>query len=97
MTIIRPNKDRDFIKICILCGIGMGVMILAVLVSYVSLVSIQHDLEAVRDELKSGKLQNAELKNQYFELTNVENLERLAGEMGLIKDKNPEWVLASQS
>jgi len=71
-------------------------MICMVLVSYVYLVETKHDLASVRSSLELMKIESAELKNQYFQLTNAESLERLAGEMGLIQDKSPEWVLASQ-
>ncbi|MDD5710501.1 MAG: hypothetical protein PHV43_00125 [Candidatus Colwellbacteria bacterium] len=67
-----------------------------VLVSYMNLVGIKHDLLALRSSLELAKIENAELKNQYFQLTNAESLEKLAGEMGLVQDKSPEWVLASQ-
>ncbi|MBU2101203.1 hypothetical protein KKH05_00545 [Patescibacteria group bacterium] len=96
MTIVRPNRDKDIKRTIILCGAGVVTMVAMVVVSYVSLVSAKHDLEKTRVSLESMKVENAELKNQYFEMTNVESLERFASEMGLVKDKNPGWVLASQ-
>lgn len=71
-------------------------MVGVVLFSYLSLVNVKHDLSKTRDNLEVMKVQNAEFKNQYYQLTSAENLEKLAGEMGLVKDKNPGWVLASQ-
>jgi len=96
MTTIRFNKDKNIKKFVTLCCFGMGAMICMVLVSYVYLVETRHGLSSVRSSMELAKIENAELKNQYFQLTNAESLERLAGEMGLVQDKNPEWVLASQ-
>lgn len=97
MTTIRFNKDKDIKRVITLCCFGVGSMVCTVLVSYVFLVGTRHDLTSIRSSMESMKIENAELKNQYFQLTNAESLERLAGEMGLVQDKNPEWVLASQS
>jgi hypothetical protein len=97
MTTIRFNKDRDIKNVITICCFGVGGMICAVLISYVCLVGTKYDLASVRSSLESMEIENAELKNEYFQLTNAESLEKLAGEMGLVQDKNPEWVLASQS
>lgn len=96
MTTIRFNKDKKTKKLVIFCCFGVGAMVCMVLVSYMNLVGIKHDLLALRSSLELAKIENAELKNQYFQLTNAESLEKLAGEMGLVQDKSPEWVLASQ-
>ncbi len=96
MTTIRFNKDKNIKRFVVFCCFGMGAMICMVLVSYVYLVETKHGLSSVRSSLELEKIENADLKNQYFQLTNAESLERLADEMGLVQDKNPEWVLASQ-
>ncbi|MFH1694669.1 MAG: hypothetical protein ABH880_02870 [Patescibacteria group bacterium] len=96
MTIVRPNKDKDLKKLSMYSFLVVGGMIAAVLVSYLSLVGVKHDLSKTRLALEDLKVGNAELKNDYYQLTSAENLEALASEMGLVKDKNPGWVLASQ-
>jgi len=72
-------------------------MVLTALFSYMSLVAVKHDLSETRLSLETAKVENAELKNQYFQLTNADSVEKLAGEMGLIQDRNPGWALASRS
>lgn len=96
MTIVRPNRERDLRKTILWCSIAVSGMIAFVLLSYVNLVGLRHDLTAMHDNIETMKVENAELKNQYYQLTSNDNLERLAAEMGLVKDKNPQWVLASQ-
>lgn len=96
MTTIRFNQGRSIKKLVTFCCIGVGGMIGIVLLSYVHLVGTRHDLASVRSSLESAKIENAELQNRYFQLTSAENMEKLAGEMGLVQDTDPEWILASQ-
>mgnify|MGYP001559055688 CR=1 FL=1 len=96
MTIARPNKDRDLKRCWMHSGLGLGGMILIVLLSHLSLVQLKHELDSARDNIEVMKVGNADLKNQYYQLISTENLERLATEKGLVKDKNPEWALVSR-
>ena len=97
MTIVQPNKDSNVRKCCMHALFGIGAMIVVVLLSYLSLVGLRHDLAQSRDGIERLKVENAELKNDYYQIVSTENLEKLASERGLVKDKSPEWVLASQS
>jgi Tfp pilus assembly protein PilO len=97
MTIVQPNKENNVRQCCIHAIFGISAMIVAVLISYLSLVGLRHDLDQSRDSIEQLKVENAELKNEYYQIVSTENLEKLAIERGLVKDKNPEWVLASQS
>ncbi|MDP3953292.1 MAG: hypothetical protein Q8P99_00505 [bacterium] len=96
MTIVQPRKEANLIKSRALCLLGIGLMLTTVLLSYLSLVGLRHDLADTRESIEDMKVANAEFKNQYYSFTSNENLERLAGEMGLVKDQTPQWALASQ-
>ncbi|MEX2054251.1 MAG: hypothetical protein WD883_01800 [Candidatus Colwellbacteria bacterium] len=96
MTIVQPRKETDLIKSRVLCISGIALTLGVVLLSYLSLVGLRHDLANTRESLESMKVTNADFKNQYYSFTSNENLERLAGEMGLVKDQTPQWALASQ-
>lgn len=96
MTIVGPNQNKDLKRCWFYSTIGVGAMVVVVLLSYLSLVGLRHDLRNTRDSLEAMKVQNAELKNNYYQLISTESLESLAEEKGLIKDKNPEWALVSQ-
>ncbi len=96
MTIVQPNKEVNLIKTRVLCISAIGVTLVVVLLSYLSLVGLRHDLADTREALEDMKVANAELKNQYYTFTSNENLEALAVQLGLVKDRTPEWALASQ-
>ena len=63
---------------------------------YMQTVNLRHDLANAKNHLEEIKVVNAELKDAYYNLVDADNLERLAAERGLIKDKNPQWAFASQ-
>ena len=96
MTIIQPNKYKDVKKLMMSLGVFMfGVIVLWVFV-YLQTVSLRHDLVKTREHLENMKVDNAELKNNYYNLVDAGSLEALAKERGLIKDKNPQWAFASR-
>lgn len=96
MTIVQPKKEIDLRRSVTLCVAGMIFMLAAALFSYLSLVDLRHDIVRTGGDLEELKIANAELKNRYYNFTSNENLERLALELGLVKDRTPQWVLASQ-
>lgn len=96
MTIVQPNKDTDLKRAIWFSSLIVGVAIVMTLVSYVSMIGLRHDLASMRDGVDELKIANAEIKNAYYQLLSTDNLERVAAERGLVKDKNPGWVLASQ-
>lgn len=95
MTIIQPNKNRDIMRLLVTLGsISVGLAMAGVFV-YLQTVNAKHDLARIKEELEIIKVENAELKNSYYEMVDTDNLERLAEEKGFVKDKNPQWALAS--
>lgn len=96
MTIIQPNKNEDIRRLITLLTIGLVAVFLAVVFLYLQTVSLKHDLAKKHNTLETLKVENAELKNNFYNLVDVGNLEKLAGELGLVQDKNPQWVFASR-
>ncbi len=96
MTIIQPNKNEDIRRLATLLTIGLVVVFLAVVFLYMQTVISKHDLAKKRNSLETLKVENAELKNNFYTLVDVGNLEQLAGELGLVQDKNPQWAFASR-
>ena len=96
MTIVQPKKEVDLRRCRALCVSGVVLMLGVALFSYLSLVGLRHDILKTRKSLEELKVANAELKNTYYTFTSNENLEKLALELGLVKDRTPQWALASQ-
>ena len=96
MTIIQPNKNEDIRQLITLLTIGLVAVCLAVVFLYMQTVSLEHNLARKHNTLETLKVENAELKNNFYNLVDVGNLEKLAGELGLVQDKNPQWAFASR-
>ncbi len=96
MTIIQPNKNEDIRRLVTLLTMGLVVVFLVVVFLYMQTVISKHDLAKKRNTLETLKVENAELKNNFYTLVDVGNLEQLAGELGLVQDKNPQWAFASR-
>ncbi|MEX2033487.1 MAG: hypothetical protein WD889_02940 [Candidatus Colwellbacteria bacterium] len=96
MTIIQPNKNEDIRRLVTLLSTGLVIVLLAVVFLYMQTVTSKHELAKKRNALETLKVENAELKNNFYTLVDVGNLEQLAGELGLVQDKNPQWAFASR-
>ena len=96
MTIIQPNKYRDLKRIVISLGVFLVGIILVWVFVYLQTVNLHHDLVDARQQLEEIKVENADLKNEYYSLVDSDSLEALARDRGFIKDKNPQWAFASR-
>jgi len=96
MTIIQPNKYKDVKKLTISLSMFLVGTILMWMFVYLQTVNVRHDLASSKERLEEMKVENAELKDRYYGLVDADNLEKLAEERGLVKDKNPQWAFVSQ-
>ena len=95
MTIIQPNKHKDIKRLSILLGILLvGALSMWVFV-YIETVNLNHNIAKAKNDIENIKVENADLKDRYYGLVDADNLEKLAAERGLVKDKNPQWAFAS--
>lgn len=96
MTIIRPNAYKEIKKLVALLSVVLvGTLLLGVFI-YLQTVSMKHDIANAQDNLDELKVENADLKNSFYGMMDSDNLEKLALERGLVKDKNPQWAFASE-
>ena len=95
MTIIQPNKHRDIKRLSVSLGVLLvGALSMLVFV-YIETVNLNHNITDAKNRLESIKVDNADLKDEYYGLVDADNLEELAAERGLVKDKNPQWAFVS--
>jgi len=95
MTIIQPNKNKDVKRLAISLGLFLVCIIGVWVFVYIQTVNLRHDLADAKNSLEEMKVQNAELKDKYYGLVDADNLEKLAEDRGLVKDKNPQWAFVS--
>lgn len=96
MTVIQPNRGTKNIAYLFL---GLGILVFlgvsAAVAIYSQTVSMKHDIIRLSSAVEEAKLRNAELKNEFYKLTDQSVLAGIAESRGLIQDKNPKWVFAS--
>lgn len=96
MTVIRPNKKNKTLRLAIRLGLVSIMFLIFNVYVYSGTVDIKHEISEVSKNIEQMRADNADLKNEFYSITDQENLDLLAKERGLIKDKSPKWVFASQ-
>ena len=96
MTIVqspRGGKNKKLITVSlVVSGVLLVFALLLTLFSYNQIVNLNHELSSRRDILQEVQARNAELKQSVYNLVSYENLERVARERSLVKEKNPEYL-----
>src|SRR3989344_8427707 len=94
MTIIRPNKhNRKMQNLLIgLFGFCVVALVWGGIVMYGMVVDFRHDLGVLQKDIQDAELQNVELKNSLYGIVDLDRLEERAKELGLIKERNPDYL-----
>lgn len=97
MTVIQPNKNnKSFLKLIFFLGAVVSGLVWIEVRVYSQTVDLKHEMAAVSERIGELSVENAELRNSFYAMTDQKNLNRLAKDIGLVQDKNPKWVFASQ-
>ncbi|MDO8466866.1 MAG: hypothetical protein Q7S83_01865 [bacterium] len=93
MTIIEPNKNSFKSKIVAYLLMGLvlfeaGLSIFA----YNQSVQLNYSLKENHKKTEIVRAENADLKNQLYLALDIENADVLAGKLGLIKERKPEYL-----
>lgn len=97
MTIIQPNKNHYKFNLLISCFV-IAIVMSAVwgVFLYNESVNLRHETERQEINLHQIEVGNAELKNKFYSIIDVENLEAIAGQTSLILEKNPRYIKEEQ-
>lgn len=100
MTIIEPNKRKKALKrVVISFGPLIAVVLSGVIASiwlYSDIVELRHSIEEGEAELAELTVENADLKNRFYGLIDADALSLAAEEGGLVLEKRPAYLGASQ-
>ena len=94
MTIVQPNQTKltamnimIFVMILTLTFTAVFGMFL-----YNQLVSFRHDVSSAKDAVSKAEVQNAEFKNQIYEITSIGNPVAFAEAHTMALDTNPRYL-----
>ena len=106
MTLIQPNKDKNIFSILLMLSVVpllTGVVWLIMI--YNQTVNFNHSATSMKEELANVQTESADLKEKLFATLDTDNLQQVAADYQLVKDKNPQfleidtasqWAFASQ-
>jgi len=97
MTILEPKKNK-IIANPFLTGLLLIFFILTLwsVIIYNQVVDLRYSLGGQTDQLQRLKVANADLKNQLYSLTNIQQLNQLAESKGLVKISAPRYFKLDQ-
>lgn len=94
MTIIRPNINQKKLQNLLLGFLGFLLIALVWLgiAMYAKVVDLRHEIGVLQKNIQEAELGSIGLQNQVYSLIDLQNLEEKANELGLVKERNPEYL-----
>jgi len=89
MTIIQPAKNKNKLSVFII----LAVIFIAAgfyIYEYNLIVNVNYHIGALEKTINDYRSTNADLKSQYYKLTDPLSLENFAEKSGLILDQQPK-------
>lgn len=93
MTIIQPHKNNN--KANFLVSILMMACLVVALWGiflYNQLVDLRHEVSDAQEGVRGEEVANAELKNNFYGITNTDNLKSVTAAQSLVLDQNPQYI-----
>lgn len=96
MTIKNPTKKKKylgfFVKLFLLVAIGAGIWIY----QYNALADARYELKELENKIVELEVENAELKNDLYKITDPSHLQEVASVEGMVIEENPNYLELSQ-
>ncbi|MEX1014701.1 MAG: hypothetical protein WDZ80_06080 [Candidatus Paceibacterota bacterium] len=97
MTIIKPKKNKSSMSLFVFLLFTVVIVGgLTYIHQYNSLADNKYDVEHLEEGIKQAELDNANLNNKYYELTDLSNLEPVAKDLQLVLDDSPSYLNVNQ-
>lgn len=96
MTIKNPTKKKKyfgfFVKLFLVVAVGAGIWIY----QYNALADARYEVEELKNNIAELEVQNAELKNDLYKVTDPSHLQEVASAKGMVIDESPNYLELSQ-
>ena len=93
MTIIEPKNNK--IRLNFIYTLIIGLVLAGALLSvfaYNQSVSLTHRLSETTKSIESLRVSNADLKNSLYAILDLQNIDQLADQLGLIQERKPDYL-----
>lgn len=93
MTIIQPNKSSFKMNFLVIFVIGFIILeaILGIF-AYSKSVRLSYLIKQEQKSIQHLEVENAEFKNHLYAALDFQNVEKIASELGLVKEKKPDYL-----
>ena len=95
MTIIQPNRDRQLTSVLRLLLVVIGAVLVILIVFYNRMIAARAAHRATDIAVSQLRLDNAEIKNSYYQILENQNLVKTTEALGYIKEQNPKYLRLS--
>lgn len=94
MTIVQPNQTK-LTAMNILMFVMIATLVMTAILGmflYNQLVNFRHDISTAKNAVSKAEVQNAEFKNEIYEMTNIGNPVAFAEAHTMVLDTNPRYL-----
>lgn len=93
MTIIEPKKNKIRLNAFWTMIVGLVLFEAGVSIySYSQNVQLSHELRETTKAIELLRISTADFKSQLYTKLDLQNVDHLAGSLGLIKERKPEYL-----
>ena len=92
MTISHPNKEKRLAKIQRLLMAAIGVIGFISIFLYNGMLTARAAHQNKEKEVAILHIENADLKNSYYQLLDTKHLDAAATQLGYVKDPSPNYL-----
>jgi cell division protein FtsL len=91
MTIIKPKEKNNISFIVLMFAVAIigGMFYIS---QYNGVADNRYKIKELKLEIAEAEEQNVELKNNFYKIVDPTELEKMAGDHGLVLDKNPDYL-----
>lgn len=91
MTILQPsNNKRRFVLFVALLAFFVAAVLY--IYEYNRSVGLRHSVNSLKKEISDGRMINADLKSQIYQLVDAARLEQLVQEQGMVLEQKPGYL-----
>lgn len=96
MTIISPIRNQGYVRFFFLLFAVLVAGGLVYIFEYNALVNARYQTQTLKQQITALELTNADLKNQLYQITNPDALQKLALASDLVIDRAPQYLESSR-
>jgi cell division protein FtsL len=96
MTILQPHKNRAVVNFLVILFVILLTGGVFYIFEYNSFVNTRYQLSALKKSVVELQASNADLKSDFYKVTDPAQFEKMAADRGLILERKPDYLKQDQ-